>query len=370
MKKYFLLFFSFLIVTNCQSPSLSLQEEDLQKIPESIPSAPFLIKPEKEKTEVTPKSISTLVGLSEFKSLNLPGNQFSPHLSADDRLMTYASSQRNTHPHQEVYIYDFTTEKEKRWSFQGGKAFQPQFHPHHPKLLYSSTNIEVVSNPALYIDLLKETESKKQKSLDLPASEIVMRDLNTKAFQQMTQSGGYDGEASFIKNGRRILFTSVRKTKKNMETQVFSVDLRGRQLKKVTSLEGYNGQARITSDGKRMVHVQKKTKDSFSALVFSSPPGKKYKTLPLPKGLHFSPTWDVSERWIFFSSQLVPNSETTIYVVHESGNCLYQVDSGYALHPQINAAGDKLFYTRWNGKHWTLGWREFSLPQTCVIESP
>jgi Tol biopolymer transport system component len=74
-------------------------------------------------------------------------------------------------------------------------------------------------------------------------------DLNGKITKQLTNTPGYDAEATISPNGDKIVFTSDR----SGDLELWTMDTDGKNQKQITFGLGYDGGAFFSPDGKRLV---------------------------------------------------------------------------------------------------------------------
>src|SRR5205085_9927004 len=74
-------------------------------------------------------------------------------------------------------------------------------------------------------------------------------DLNGKIVKQLTDSPGYDAEATISPKGDKIVFTSDR----SGDLELWMMDIDGKNQKQITNGLGYDGGAFFSPDGKRLV---------------------------------------------------------------------------------------------------------------------
>lgn len=79
--------------------------------------------------------------------------------------------------------------------------------------------------------------------------DIFIADSKGKIKKQLTNSPGYDAEATISPKGDKIVFTSDR----SGDLELWTMDLDGKNQKQITSGLGYDGGAFFSPDGKRLV---------------------------------------------------------------------------------------------------------------------
>jgi dipeptidyl aminopeptidase/acylaminoacyl peptidase len=83
----------------------------------------------------------------------------------------------------------------------------------------------------------------------LPEFDVWIQDLASGALTRLTETYGYDAEATVTERDDRIVFTSSR----SGDLELWTCDLDGGDLVQVTHTPGYDGGAFFSHDGKRLV---------------------------------------------------------------------------------------------------------------------
>ncbi len=79
--------------------------------------------------------------------------------------------------------------------------------------------------------------------------DIFLSDLNGKIIKQLTNTPGYDAEATLSPDGKTMVFTSVR----DGDLDLYLMDLKSGKTKRVTNTLGYDGGAWFSPDGKKLI---------------------------------------------------------------------------------------------------------------------
>lgn len=82
-----------------------------------------------------------------------------------------------------------------------------------------------------------------------PQFDIFEADLNGKIIRQLTNSPGYDAEATLSPDGKKIVFTSAR----SGDLELYTMNTDGTGVKQITSGLGYDGGAFFSPDSKKLV---------------------------------------------------------------------------------------------------------------------
>src|SRR5690606_18993226 len=116
------------------------------------------------------------------------------------------------YPFYQIYLQPLDERTPVRLSPGRGRTTCAYFHPHEPKLLYSSAH----THPQL------DQEEKQARdeaaaggrpryswNFD-PHMDIYTENLDGSGLQRLTDAEGYDAEASYSHDGKHIVFTSTR----------------------------------------------------------------------------------------------------------------------------------------------------------------
>lgn len=79
--------------------------------------------------------------------------------------------------------------------------------------------------------------------------DIYMADLDGRIVKKLTNTPGYDAEATLSPDGKTMLFTSMR----NGDLDLYVMDLKSGAVKQITNTLGYDGGAWFSPDGKKII---------------------------------------------------------------------------------------------------------------------
>ena len=79
--------------------------------------------------------------------------------------------------------------------------------------------------------------------------DIFMADIDGKIVKRLTDTPGYDAEATLSPDGTKMIFTSMR----DGDLDLYIMDLKTYKVKRITSTLGYDGGAWFSADGKKIV---------------------------------------------------------------------------------------------------------------------
>ena len=126
-----------------------------------------------------------------------------------------------------------------------GRTTCSYFLPGDSTILYASTHLsgkECPPKPAARAD-------HKYVWPIYDSFEIFVADLHGKILKKLTNSPGYDAEATLSPKGDKIVFTSMR----SGDPELYTMNIDGSDVKQITSGLGYDGGAFFSPDGKKIV---------------------------------------------------------------------------------------------------------------------
>jgi TolB protein len=120
------------------------------------------------------------------------------------------------------------------------------FYPDGKHVLYGSTHLGSTECPPI-------PDRKKYGNKYIwpiyESFDIFKADINGKIVKQLTNTKGYDAEATFSPKADKIIFTSMR----DGDLDLYTMDLNGKNVKRITNTLGYDGGAWFSPDGTKII---------------------------------------------------------------------------------------------------------------------
>ncbi len=126
-----------------------------------------------------------------------------------------------------------------------GRTTCAYFMPGDKTVIYASTHLAGDSCPP---PPPARNDRKYLWPID-PGYDIFVADMQGKIVKQLTNSPGYDAEATVSPKGDKIVFTSTR----NGDLDLYIMDIDGKNVKQITNQLGYDGGAFFSPDGKKLI---------------------------------------------------------------------------------------------------------------------
>jgi TolB protein len=124
-----------------------------------------------------------------------------------------------------------------------GRTTCSYYMPNGKDILYASTHLQHDTCPAVPVEIGKYLWP------IYPEYDIFIADKSGKIKKQLTNSPGYDAEATVSPKGDKIVFTSTR----SGDLELWVMDIDGKNQKQITNELGYDGGAFFSPDGKKIV---------------------------------------------------------------------------------------------------------------------
>lgn len=191
-----------------------------------------------------------------------------------------------------------------------GRTTCAYFMPGDKSIVYASTHLASEDCPQV-----PRVIDGKYVWAVFPEFDIFEADLNGKIIRQLTNSPGYDAEATLSPDGKKIVFTSDR----SGDLELYTMNTDGTDVKQITTGLGYDGGAFFSPDSKKLVFRASRPKTEEAI--------KTYKDL-LSKGL-------------------VQPTDMEIYVCNADGSDLRQITKlGRAnWAPYFHPSGKKIVFS-------------------------
>jgi TolB protein len=202
--------------------------------------------------------------LKNMRQLTFGGDNAEAYFSFDNKLLTLQVTNEAWGTSCDQIFYMPTTgtggEKPALISTGKGKTTCSFFMPGNQEIVYASTHLAAdtcLSAPRVvggkYVWAV-------HKEFD-----IFVSDLNGNIVRQLTDTPGYDAEATVSPNGQKIVFTSTR----SGDLELWTMNLDGSDQKQVTNELGYDGGAFFTPDSKGLIFRASRPKTPETAKTYT-----------------------------------------------------------------------------------------------------
>ena len=284
------------------------------------------------------------------------GENAEAYWSADGTQLIFQSTRADVHPCDEIYTMDVATGATRRVSTGEGRTTCAYFFPDGKRILYSSTHLVAPSCPA-------PPDRSRGYVWGLYDYDIFTANPDGSDLRQLTDSPGYDAEATISPDGTKIVFTSAR----DGDLDIYTMDADGSNVKRLTDEPGYDGGPFFSPDGTKIVYRAYHPTDSTEladfrgllaeglvrpgvlAIYVMNADGSDKRQVTQLSGANFAPFFHPSGQKIIFSSNMddPTGREFDIYMVNVNGTGLERITSSpeFDGFPMFSPNGTKLVFS-------------------------
>ncbi|HEY7402300.1 MAG TPA: hypothetical protein VIB39_02165 [Candidatus Angelobacter sp.] len=186
--------------------------------------------------------------LRNVRQLTFGGQNAEAYFSFDDRYLIFQHQGGNV-PCDQIYTIPVETPdgkpaQPKLVSTGKGRTTCSYFFPSGNRILFSSTHAATAECPP------KPDYSKGYVWPIYPTYDIYTAKPDGSDVRRLTNSPGYDAEATITRDGKHIVFTSMR----NGDLDIYTMDADGSHVRQLTHELGYDGGPFWSYDGKKIVY--------------------------------------------------------------------------------------------------------------------
>ncbi len=181
--------------------------------------------------------------LKNVKQLTFGGENAEAYFSADSKELIF-QSKRDGRSCDQIYTMNIDGSDVRMVSTGFGRTTCSYFYKNKKKILYGSTHLgskECPPNPDF---------SKGYVWAIYPTYDIFTAKPDGSKVKQLTNTKGYDAEATVSPDGSKIVFTSTR----DGDLDIYVMDNNGKNVKRLTTALGYDGGAFFSPNGKEIVY--------------------------------------------------------------------------------------------------------------------
>ena len=225
-------------------------------------------------------------------------------------------------------------------SVEGGRTTCSYFLPGDSLVLFASTHEANASCPAVP----ERRADGKYVWPIYPSFDIYVSGLDGKIRKQLTNTPGYDAEATVSPKGDRIVFTSMR----DGDMDLYTMNIDGSDVRRVTNTLGYDGGAFFSPDGTKLLWRASRPETVEEAaeyevllqqglvmptnmeLYIANADGSDARRITKLGKANWAPFWHPSGNKVIFASnhQSPRGFPFTLYMIGTDGTGLEQVSYG------------------------------------------
>ncbi len=189
--------------------------------------------------------------IRNVKQLTFGGDNAEAYFSFDDRKITFQATNKAWGDScDQIYSADLATAamdkvKPVQISTGMGRTTCSYFMPGDSTIIYASTHLV---NPVCPPVPPRRSDGKYVWSI-YDSFDIFISDMNGRIIKQLTNTPGYDAEATVSPKGDKIVFTSMR----SGDLELYTMNIDGSNVKQITFGLGYDGGAFFSPDGSKLI---------------------------------------------------------------------------------------------------------------------
>jgi Tol biopolymer transport system component len=176
-------------------------------------------------------------------------------------------------------------------------------------------------------------------------SDIFVRDLTRPdaPLLRLTETPGYDAEASYSPDGKTISFTSFR----DGDANIYVMNADGTNVRQITRAKGYDGGPFISPDGKRLVYRSDRKGNDLLQLFVNSVEGGAERQLTDNDDVNWGPYWYTDSRHIVYATSKHGHSNYEIYWMDVDSGQQERITyhDGFDGLPVLSPDGKRLMWT-------------------------
>jgi Tol biopolymer transport system component len=181
--------------------------------------------------------------LRNLRMLTNGGENAEAYFSADGRQLIFQATIPGVSRCDQIFTMNLDGTGARRVSNGKGRTTCAYFFPAGDRIVYASTHHVSEACPA-------PPDMRQGYVWALYEYDLFVAAADGSDIRQLTDSPGYDAEATVSRDGRRIVFTSVR----DGDLDIYSMDADGSNVRRLTSELGYDGGPFYSFDGTKVIY--------------------------------------------------------------------------------------------------------------------
>jgi TolB protein len=307
-------------------------------------------------------TLAAAAELGNIRQLTNGGQNAESYWSPDGRRLVFQST-RDGAGCDQIYVMNADGSQVERISNGSGVTTCGYFLPDGKHVLYASTHDQLTTCPP------RPDRSKGYVWAVHPAYDIYVAEVSGKIVRRLTETQGYDAEATVNWARRKIVYTS----KESGDLDLWSVNLDGSGKARLTSTVGYDGGAFYSRDGRKLVWrahhpIEGPELDRYKQLLnenltapmkmelfVANADGSAATQITTFGCASFAPQFTPDGKRIIFSSNKnkCDSREFELFLIDVDGQNLQQVTSfgGFTSFPDFSPDGKRVAFTSsWKAK--------------------
>ncbi|MEZ6092455.1 MAG: M28 family peptidase [Pirellulaceae bacterium] len=275
--------------------------------------------------------------LSGTRQLTFSGRRSGEgYFNADGTEMVFQSEREPGNPFYQIYTLDLETGDLDRVSPGVGKTTCAWIHPQGDRILFASTQADPDAKQKQEDEIaIRQSGKERRYSWDYdPSYDLFHYDRKTQNYVRLTDVKGYDAEASYSPDGKRILFASNRAAYEReltaKEAKLFEVDpavmidlyiadADGGNVRRLTDTLGYDGGPFFSPDGQRLCFRRFAENGATAEVMTMAINGSDEKQLTHLNAMSWAPYYHPSGDYLIFTTNKHGFGNFELYLIDAAG---------------------------------------------------
>ena len=275
--------------------------------------------------------------LSRVRQLTFEGRRSGEgYYSADGSKLIFQSEREKGNPFYQIYTINFETGDTARVTPGHGKTTCAFFHPNGQHVLFGSTHHDPQAKAKQEAELHFRASGKQRRySWDYDENmDIFTANTDGSKLRQLTSARGYDAEAGYSPNGKKIVFSSTRSAyadnltdeeKKLREIdlsyfgEIYIMNADGSGQTRLTDSPGYDGGPFFSPDGQRIVWRRFNKAGAVAEIHTMKLDGSDVRKITSFDSMSWAPYFHPSGEYIIFASNKLGFTNFELYLVDALG---------------------------------------------------
>ena len=249
-------------------------------------------------------------------------------------------------PFYQIFTMDLRTGELRRISPGIGKTTCSYFRPDGKRVLFASTHLDpdTLKRQREEIEFQKSGKLRRYSWDFDDAYDIFDCKPDGSDLRRLTDAKGYDAEASYSPDGKRICFCSAR----DGDREIYVMDVDGKNQRRVTHDPGYDGGPFFSPDGRWIVYRHFTPDDTKAEVMMIRPDGTDKRQVTRLDSMSWAPYFHPGGKWIVFCSNKDGGfGNFELYLIRPDGTQLTRLtySDGFDGLPVFSPDGRKLMWT-------------------------
>jgi Tol biopolymer transport system component len=259
------------------------------------------------------------------------------YFSPDGKALIFQSEREPENPFYQIYILDLETGDNHRVSPGVGKTTCAFFRPKSGDVLFASTHHDPEARAKQKAEFALRASGKERRySWDYDEQmDIYTARRDGSQLRRLTDASGYDAEASYSPDGKKIVFTSLRdgypasnlsaEDRKRLETdpayfgEIYLMNADGSDQKRLTHSPGYDGGPFFSPDGRRILWRRFDKKGATADVYTMKLDGSDVRRLTDFGSMSWAPFFHPTGKYVIFTSNKLGFSNFELFLVDAAG---------------------------------------------------